>query len=827
MPSPVENLRKFLNLEIKRNYDNRAIVGGLDKIDPVWRQDASLYNISPDLRDKISTRLLAYSNLPVDERPSAIVGMLALLNGEEEPDRRTPTEIVDPIRSQVKPQNPQASPAEQNKQEGTNPAASPQQVTPVPASPLNGLDAPLTVLQGIGPSKALMLKSLGLETLEDLLYFFPRRYDDYSRLKPINRLTVKENVTIIATVQSGATFKRGKPPRDITEIIVSDGTSPLRLIWWNQTWPIRSYRPGMQVVIAGRVDLYLGRFVISNPDIEQIEQEHLHTNRIVPVYPLTSGLTQKTVRKMMFDTVTFWAPRAPDYLPPAIISSAEVVNLPRALSQIHFPENMDSLDQARHRLAFDEIFLLQLGVLRQKSTWQSLPSKQFLAKSDRLLELIKLLPFQLTQAQDHVFHQITDDLASPHPMNRLLQGDVGSGKTVVAGLAASILASEDAQTALLAPTSILAGQHYQTILHLFASDEDSTFPFRKNEIRLLIGDTPEQEKEEIRNLLAEGKIKLLIGTHALLEDPVKFKDLHLAVIDEQHRFGVAQRAALRQKGENPHLLVMTATPIPRSLALTVYGDLDVSIIDEMPVGRIPVETRIIYPLERERAYTFIRSHIQNGTQAFIVYPLIEQENNEEYLSAVQEFERLQANIFPEYKLGLLHGRLKTDEKDRVMNSFRKNETQILVTTTVIEVGVDVPNATVMLIEGANRFGLAQLHQLRGRVGRGSVTSFCLLIPDTEDAIENQRLAVMIETNDGFLLAEKDLEQRGPGEFLGTRQSGYTPLRMAKLTDLRLIEKARFAAQTLFAQDPTLSDPSLNQLVEKMKSFWSPGNGDIS
>jgi ATP-dependent DNA helicase RecG len=826
MSPPIDNLRKFLNLEIKRNYDNRAIVGGLDKINLVWVKDGRIYNLPADLIAQISKRILSYSDLPENERPKAIIEMLEILNANSPSSSRNPILSENQIATLVDlPQpginSPPSLPKDHPLQKESQPTFKPdnQQIT--------GLDAPLTVLQGIGPSKASMLKSLGMETLEDLLYFFPRRYDDYSKLKPINRLTVKENVTIIATVQSGGTYKRGKPPRDITEIIVSDGTSPLRLIWWNQTWPIRTYRPGMQVVIAGRVDLYLGRFVISNPDIEQIEQEHLHTNRIVPVYPLTSGLTQKAVRKMMYETVSFWAPRAPEYLPDSIRDSAEIEGLSLALKQIHFPDNFDALELARIRLAFDEIFLVQLGVLQQKLAWQSLPAEKFEVTPDRFNNLVEILPFELTGSQNKVMEQITRDLASTSPMNRLLQGDVGSGKTVIAGLAASIIAENGAQSAILAPTSILAIQHQNTLLRLFANNENPIYPFKKDEIRLLIGDTPEAEKAEIREHLASGRIKLLIGTHALLEEPVVFKNLKLAVIDEQHRFGVEQRASLRNKGENPHLLVMTATPIPRSLALTVYGDLDVSIIDEMPVGRIPVETRIIYPLERERAYTFIQSQIQIGNQAFIVYPLIDQGDNDEFLSAVHEYERLQSDIFGEYQLGLLHGRLKTEEKDQVMDKFRKNEIQILVTTTVIEVGVDIPNATVMLIEAANRFGLAQLHQLRGRVGRGVENSYCLLIPDTEDAIENERLSVMVETNDGFILAEKDLEQRGPGEFLGTRQSGYTPLRMANLTDIQLIEKARKEAISLIEHDPTLSDPSLKPLIQKVNSFWSTGKGDIS
>ena len=389
-------------------------------------------------------------------------------------------------------------------------------------------------------------------------------------------------------------------------------------------------------------------------------------------------------------------------------------------------------------------------------------------------------------------NDIRADLDSGKPMNRLLQGDVGSGKTVVAALAAAMITSQRRAGRDHGPTGILAEQHYRSFHRPAGRRGDGNGILRPDEIRLLVGDTPEAEKEAIRNGLADGSIKIVIGTHAVIEDPVQFKDLQLSVIDEQHRFGVEQRAELRSKGTNPHLLVMTATPIPRSLALTLYGDLDLSVMDEMPAGRQPVNTHVLRPQERERAYTLIRGQIKDGRQAFIIYPLIEEsEKLEELRAAVDDYEVLSKEIFPDLKLGLLHGRMKPDEKDETMLKFRDGQYDILVSTTVVEVGVDVPNATVMLIEGADRFGLAQLHQLRGRVGRGSEQSYCLLIPTHEDDAENERLQAMAESNDGFVLAERDLQQRGPGEFLGTRQSGYASgLRMASLTDVKLIEKAR-------------------------------------
>jgi ATP-dependent DNA helicase RecG len=410
-------------------------------------------------------------------------------------------------------------------------------------------------------------------------------------------------------------------------------------------------------------------------------------------------------------------------------------------------------------------------------------------------------------------------------MNRLLQGDVGSGKTVVAALAAAMVNQAGSQAAILAPTTILAEQHYRNFISVLAGADGLFLP---EQIRLLVGDTSPADKEEIRAGLSNNSIKIIIGTHALLEDPIVFADLQFVTIDEQHRFGVEQRAALRSKGSNPHLLVMTATPIPRSLALTLYGDLDLSIIDELPPGRQIIPTHILMPQERERAYTLVRGQVQSGHQAFIVYPLVEESEKSELLAATQEHDRLQKEIFPDLKLGLLHGRMKPEDKNAVMLAFRDKQFDILVSTTVVEVGVDVPNTTVMLVEGANHFGLAQLHQLRGRVGRSEAQSYCLLVPDHEDKAENDRLRAMEETNDGFVLAERDLQQRGPGEFLGTRQAGYaTSLKMASLTDIQLVEKARTQAQALFARDPELKAPENSLLAEALERFWGGGKGDVS
>jgi len=687
------------------------------------------------------------------------------------------------------------------------------------------LNASLTVLAGVGPRHASMLTRLGLNTLGDMLYNFPRRYEDYSQLKPIRDVFYGQSVTVIGEV----TMLNSRPLRGgkmtVTEVVINDGTAGLRLSWFNQPWLANRLKVGDAISVSGKVEQYLGRLVMNSPDWEPVEVENLHTNRIVPIYALTANVTQKWLRKLMYQVVTYWAPRLTDHLPETIRSAAGLPDLGAALLQAHFPDSDAKLQAARQRLAFDEIFFLQTGVLRQRRDWQSVPGRLFAVEEAWLDSRLACLPFALTAAQSKALGEIRTDLKSGQSMNRLLQGDVGSGKTVVAALAAAMVNASGAQAAILAPTSILAEQHYRTFLNILATEDGLLQPAQ---IRLLVGDTPAAEKEDTRLGLADGSILIVIGTHALLEDPVAFKELQFVTIDEQHRFGVEQRAVLRSKGTNPHLLVMTATPIPRSLALTVYGDLDLSVMDELPPGRQPIQTYVLTPTERERAYTLIDSQVKSGHQAFIIYPLVEETEKSELLAATQEHARLQKEIFHKLKLGLLHGRLKPEEKDAVMLAFRDRQYDILVSTTVVEVGVDVPNATVMLVEGANHFGLAQLHQLRGRVGRAGAQSYCLLIPDHEDAAENERLRAMTETNDGFILAERDLQQRGPGEFLGTRQAGYaSSLKMANLGDLQMIEKARQQAQALFARDPDLKNPENSLLAEALGRFWGGGKGDVS
>ena len=839
MHSSIEKLQKLFRLERERGYDNRAVVGGLDKILPAWEAEARSSNLPDALIARVQQCLGEYPSVDQSQRSNNLDELIQELSSAIPEPTRTVTPRVRPAPVQKPwpemPSQPPAGeipppPADTVPAESAGAFSRPTQ-RPEPRQPEHrsaGLNAPLTVVSGIGPKNAQSLEKLGLKTLDDLLYYFPRRYDDYTRLKPINRLEYGEEVTVLGTIQAMGTRPVRGGTSQLTEAVLSDGTGTLKLSWFNRPWVATQYRKGDQVVVSGKLDQYLGRLVMNAPEVEELEKEHLHTNRIVPVYPLTATVTQKSLRRLIYQTVTFWGPRVPDPLPLSIRSAVKLMELGTALVQAHFPDSQDTLDLARWRLAFDEIFLLQLGVMRQKQAWKAASARVFDIPDTWLEERLTALPYTLTGAQRRAIEDMRIDLASGSPMDRLLQGDVGSGKTVVAAMAIAMVARSGAQSAIMAPTGILAEQHYRGLTRLLTYAPQGSEPLLQPEqIRLLVSDTPAAEKQAIRDELASGTIKLLIGTHALIEDPVVFNDLELVVIDEQHRFGVAQRAALRAKGSSPHLLVMTATPIPRSLALTVYGDLDLSVMDEMPPGRQPIETHIVRPLERERAYHLIQNQISQGHQAFIIYPLVEQNEKDEGLAAVEDHARLQKEVFPKLKLGLLHGRMRSDDKDAVMTSFRNGEFDILVSTSVVEVGVDVPNATVMLIEGANRFGLAQLHQFRGRVGRGEGKSFCLLIPDKEDSAENVRLDAMEETNDGFVLAERDLEQRGPGDFLGTRQAGLAELQMARLTDVHLIEKARQQALLLFQSDPNLTSPDNLLLAERLDRFWGGGRGDVS
>ncbi|MDH5505903.1 MAG: ATP-dependent DNA helicase RecG [Anaerolineae bacterium] len=832
MKPSIEKLQKFFRLEADRDYDNRAVMGGLESMLDKWEAEARADELPEDLIQAVTIRLRDYPRLSEDTRKEALKGLWRRIKKQTsagEADEEDTPEAENPPGDQSLSEaasKPPKQPKEPTKTSKTPSAVKEkkQRPRPTPEGPAAALNAPVTVLDGVGPANAEKLANLGMHSLGDMLYHFPRRYDDYTLLKPIKELKYGEEVTVIATVQTVNTRQIRGGKSKIVEVIVNDGSGALRLNWFNQPWVANSLTENTQLVLSGKIEQYLGRLVMNSPEWELLEKENLHTNRIVPVYPLTAKITQRWLRQQMNKVVNYWALRVQDPIPESVRKSADLYHLPEALLQAHFPESWEDLKAAQERLAFDEIFMLQLGVLRQKREWQQYSARVFAPPQEWLQAQIARLPYTLTGAQDAALQNVKSDLSSGHPMNRLLQGDVGSGKTVIAALAVAMVTQEGAQAALMAPTSILAEQHYRSLTSLLAGENGFLNP---DQIHIMVGATAEAEKQSIRDGLESGQIKLVIGTHALIEDPVNFADLQLAIIDEQHRFGVDQRAALRAKGDNPHLLVMTATPIPRSLALTIYGDLDLTVMDEIPPGRQPVATHLLFPRERERAYSLIRSQIEAGSQAFIIYPLVEESDNSDAKAAVEEHERLQTEVFPDLKLGLLHGRLKAAEKEEVMLKFHNQEFDILVSTTVVEVGVDIPNATVMLIEGANRFGLAQMHQLRGRVGRGQSKAYCLLVPETDNAVENERLQAMTESNDGFILAERDLEQRGPGQFLGTRQSGFSDLQIAAISNVRLIEKARQHATDFLAADPELTHPEHQLLARTLAHFWRNGKGDIS
>jgi ATP-dependent DNA helicase RecG len=806
----VDKLSKMIALEIEQGYENKSVIGGLDRVLGWWPQQAHKDCTLPEQQgiiQEIIDLVAGYGAL--NERSSReqaiadIQGRLAALKDKASPKTTVSSHTLQPPPRQVRRAAAPDVRATEENEAGNNRHL--------------GLNSPVTSISGIGPTQAKRLKRLGVETISDLLTFFPNRHEDYSKLKPIGKLVYGEQVTIIGTIRA-TRLKKTRGGAAIINTIIADGSGTIQATWFNQPYLVDQFKRGRQIVLSGTVNEYLGRRVMSSPTWEPLESELLHTGRLVPVYSLTQGLTARWLRKMIKRTIDYWTKRLPDYMPVHMRERLGLMPLEQAVANIHFPNDAHSLAQARKRLGFDEFFVLQIGVLRQRQRWQSQLGVTIPIDRGKLDTFLGGLPYKLTNAQQKALNDIRNDISDDRPMSRLLQGDVGSGKTIVALAAMFLVAGAGYQAVMMAPTEILAEQHFQTITDMLA-------PYGLN-VGLLTGRVPRSEKKEIYAGLACGEIQLLVGTHAIIQQDVQFSNLALAIVDEQHRFGVRQRGTLRSKGYNPHMLVMSATPIPRTLALTAYGDLDVSVIDEMPPGRQPIQTRWFMKTERERAYRFLRSQIQKGHQAYIICPLVEESDKIEAKAAVEEYERLQKSIYPDLRLGLLHGRLKSADKEQVMHQFGEHKLDILVSTSVVEVGIDMPNATVMLIEGANRFGLSQLHQFRGRVGRGKHASFCILLSDATTDASDERLRAIEDTQDGFKLAEKDLEMRGPGDFFGTRQSGLPELKMASLGDTSLLELARREAQKLFRNDPSLSHPDHRLLVRKVNAFWG-GEGDLS
>jgi len=690
---------------------------------------------------------------------------------------------------------------------------------------LRELDRPITSIKGIGEKTAPLYHNLGLNTLRDVLDYLPRRYDDYTSLNTIARLRLGETETIIARVTRTEIRKMGG--RQDFIVWADDGTGQIMLTFFGQAFLSRVIWVNKQYVFSGKVTMFRDKFQMNNAEWEALDAESLHAIGIVPVYGLTEGLKPRSFRKTMKTVVEEWAEKIPDYIPQSILERAELADLGWAIRQIHFPQGFDHLAHAQRRHMFDQLFLMQLAILGNRREWQGIPAHPLPVSDDFLEGFIQhVFPYPLTGDQQRAIADIRRDVAQAIPMNRLIQGDVGAGKTAVALVAMAMALANGKQAALMAPTSILAEQHYRNISKLLANWPTARRPV----IALMTSALSSSEREAIYRGLASGSIDLAIGTHALIQGGVEFADLGLVVVDEQHRFGVGQRAALRGKGTNPHLLVMTATPIPRTLALTIYADLDLSIIREKPAGRQPIQTRIILPVERERAFSFVESQLAQGRQAFIVHPLVEASDKMDTRSAVEAYDELR-QVFHRYRVCLLHGKMRPSEKDEIMGAFARHEYDVMVTTSVAEVGVDVPNASVMLIEGANRFGLSQLHQFRGRVGRGEHPSFCLLIPDegvftpeTLTPLSDEvpvwtdaqlRLKAMEETDDGFRLAELDWRLRGAGDLLGTRQSGQHLLQLAERMTPELIELAQREAHTLYMEDPGLTHENHLLLAERV------------
>jgi ATP-dependent DNA helicase RecG len=803
-------LRKVLELEQAKGYADTAVIGGLDKFLRRWAAQAMASITTPRLLADFKRLRLddpKYASLNQEQRKKWLADILAFL------------ESIKTEKAEVKPLPKKVAPRKR-------PVA-------VPKATGQSLDLPITTLQGVSTAMAAKFRRLGVQTIRELLYFFPHRHLDYSRTNYISELTEGGEQTITANVWQAQVTRLGG--RRGTEAIVGDETGNIRAVWFNNPYVAKSLPTNARVVLSGRVRLFGGRFVFESPEWELLEDKELvHTGRLVPLYSLTQGLKPRQVRRLMKQVVDRFAGQVADFLPSNLRKRCNLLELSQAIIQAHYPENEAAKNNARVRLAFDELFLLQLGVLGKKHEWQeSQPGTPVSVKKPLLDGFIKSLPFELTPAQHKVLKELLADLEKPRAMSRLLQGEVSSGKTVVATAALLAAAASGYQGAFMAPTEILAEQHFSSVSEILSrtaakvEEEENLRRFsgilsRPLTLALLIGDLSQSSKQAVQQLVRDGDVDIIIGTHALIQKEVGFNKLGLAVVDEQHRFGVAQRSALRQKGFNPHVLVMTATPIPRTLALTLYGDLDLSVIDELPPGRQSVKTRWLKPVQRDSAYAFLRKQVAEGRQAFIICPLVEESEAIQARAAVAEYERLSSEVFPDLKLGLIHGRLSAAEKDKVMHKFRSGELQVLVSTPVVEVGIDVPNATVMLVESADRFGLSQLHQFRGRVGRGSQQSYCMLLAENPSEVGRQRLDLIEKIQDGFQLAEEDLKLRGPGEFFGTRQSGLPDLRMAKLSDVKLLELARTEAIRLFEKDPGLKQAEHKLLSVELARVWQAG-----
>ncbi|MBE11989.1 MAG: ATP-dependent DNA helicase RecG [Chloroflexi bacterium] len=817
-PSWAGAFQNILNIEESHGFDNKAVMGGLDKFLARWSEDMAAQAAGNEgflLKE-------SYDSMSAAVREDWVAQWREALGGPPNPNKP-----------------PKPDPAAQKKKTAAKkkPAykAPPDEVT---------VDAPVNRLRGVDTKLTARLKRLDVETIRDLLYLFPRRHEDYSTAVKISELSPGEECTVVATIWEAREVAKGpKGGRRDTEAVLSDETGNLKVIWFGQRYLARSLKPGSQIAISGKASVFRGQLVFENPEHEMLDASGsgAHTGRLVPIYPLTEGLTRRNMRRLTWQTVQNWVGGLEDALPDDILARTELMPLLDAVYQAHYPKEMETWELARRRLAFDELFTLQLAVLaRRRMQHDNIKGIEIIAPANVIDGFYQTLPFSLTKAQRRCIQEIEVDFrAGTPPMSRLLQGEVGSGKTVVALSALLSAAAAGYQGAMMVPTEVLAEQHFQSIGNLLSGlarpvQEPHLLSVyldhmdRPVSIGLLTGSSRAPVKRELTKMAADGTLDILVGTQALIQEGISLPRLALAVADEQHRFGVIQRSALQERGQdNPHTLIMSATPIPRTLSLTLFGDLDISTIDEMPAGRQEVATQWLEPEQRDTAYGFIRRQVEEGRQAFVVCPLVDESETIESKAATEEYQRLSQDIFPDLSLGLLHGRMPGKEKDKVMRQFRDGELDILVSTPVVEVGIDVANATVMMIDGADRFGLAQLHQFRGRVGRGEHKGYCILMSDTVSETAKERLSALARIQDGFKLAEVDLELRGPGDFFGTRQSGLPSLKMAHLTDLELLEMARNEATKLMEDDPDLKQPDHAGIAAQVARFVDQASANVA